>query len=44
MNPIMYMLPDAGSVRKCVITSEVVDRGAAPLLELSEQAPARGRA
>ena len=44
MNPIMYMLPDAGSVRKCVITSEVVDCGAAPLLELSEQAPARGLA
>lgn len=36
MNPIMYSLPDSGSVRKCVITGEVVERNAPPLLELSE--------
>lgn len=44
MNPIMYRLPDVQGVRSCVITADVVDRGSAPLLELSEQAPARGSA
>jgi ATP-dependent Clp protease ATP-binding subunit ClpX len=41
MNPIMYMLPDVTGVRKCVITREVVERNASPLLELSEQPAAR---
>jgi ATP-dependent Clp protease ATP-binding subunit ClpX len=36
MNPIMYQLPDIGNVRKCVITRDVVERGAMPLLELQE--------
>lgn len=45
MNPIMYSLPDERNVRTCIITADVVDRGASPLLELSEQpAQSRGRA
>ena len=37
MNPIMYTLPDAVGVRKCIITADVVTRSAAPVLELSDQ-------
>ncbi|MBU3677992.1 MAG: ATP-dependent Clp protease ATP-binding subunit ClpX [Candidatus Kapabacteria bacterium] len=37
MNPIMYKIPDVAGARKCVITADVVERGASPLLELSEQ-------
>jgi ATP-dependent Clp protease ATP-binding subunit ClpX len=43
MNPIMYDLPDATNVRRCVITKATVDTGAPPLLELSEEAPASKR-
>jgi ATP-dependent Clp protease ATP-binding subunit ClpX len=41
MNPIMYMLPDVPGVRKCIVTRDVVERSAAPLLELSEQPAAK---
>ena len=45
MNPIMYSLPDERNVRTCIITSDVVERGATPLFELSEQPlHSRGRA
>lgn len=37
MNPIMYTLPDVVGVRKCVVTADVVERRASPLLELTEQ-------
>lgn len=36
MNPIMYRLPDQEGVRRCVITSDVVEHGSAPLLELQD--------
>lgn len=36
MNPIMYQLPDQKNVRRCVITGDVVSRGADPLLELQD--------
>ncbi len=36
MNPIMYTLPDNDSVRRCVITREVVEGKAPPMLELQE--------
>jgi len=32
----MYRLPDVQGVRKCVITADVVKRGSAPLLEVSD--------
>ncbi len=41
MNPIMYRMPDVQGVRKCVITSDVVERGSAPLLEVSDTPSAR---
>ncbi len=41
MNPIMYVLPDMQGARKCVITADVVERGTAPLLELSDQSTMR---
>ncbi|MEN9795851.1 MAG: hypothetical protein RLZZ150_828 [Bacteroidota bacterium] len=41
MNPIMYRLPDVQGVRKCVITADVVERGSAPLLEVSDTPSAR---
>ncbi len=45
MNPIMYSLPDERNVRTCIVTADVVERGATPLFELSEQPlHARGRA
>ncbi len=37
MNPIMYGLPDQRNVRKCIITRDVVERGAPPLFELSDE-------
>lgn len=37
MNPIMYKLPDVTNVRKCIITAEVVNEGAEPIYEQSEQ-------
>lgn len=36
MNPIMYTLPDNDSVRRCVITREVVEGKGPPMLELQE--------
>ena len=42
MNPIMYELPDATNVRRCVITKATVESGAAPLLELADT-PAQRR-
>lgn len=45
MNPIMYSLPDERNVRTCIVTADVVERGATPLFELSEQPMhSRGRA
>jgi len=45
MNPIMYSLPDERNVRTCIVTADVVEHGATPLFELSEQpAHSRGRA
>lgn len=41
MNPIMFDLPDATNVRRCVITQATVDTGAAPMLELTEAPPAK---
>lgn len=36
MNPIMYDLPDKDNVRRCVISKDVVERSALPLLELTD--------
>ncbi len=40
MNPIMYMIPDVAGIRTCVVTTEVVTRGASPVLELSDHTQA----
>ena len=36
MNPIMYGLPDAGEVRHCLITADVVENNAKPILEFAD--------
>lgn len=44
MNPIMYTLPDERSVRRCIITADVVDNGKPPVLELSNAKRSRIKA
>jgi ATP-dependent Clp protease ATP-binding subunit ClpX len=43
MNPIMYDIPDATDVRKCLVTREVVEHGGEPILEFADMAPSAAK-
>jgi ATP-dependent Clp protease ATP-binding subunit ClpX len=44
MNPIMYGIPDQRGVQKCIITRDVVERGAPPLFEMATETKRKTRA